>query len=356
MYRVKGLIYLLLLAGCSSNLTKGVESYQAGQYSQAKSYFLQASKEKALGSNYWLGLSYETEGDWVKAEHWYRIAIIDDNSPGAMYQVAIHHLDEELKDGFFHLDLLYGFASSENLDLLIMASRWDYSPANEKLKELKLQVPYADLKDQFLATHHSDINAMVRLGTHFYIGSRDEESIKWFYLAARWGDEGAARYLVKLEAEIPYPDLLENKINREIEAERVQLVLVNSMASTAIKVWGPKGSANTYKAPVPVPIAPISAPIVFTAPAVKNSKTGVYGDQQKDPKRCSSDVSCGIGNQCIKAPGKSFGACMEVTDKSNVYMPDANSAFYQNARCIFNSDCEVGYICNKEYKACIKKH
>ncbi|MBI5075511.1 MAG: hypothetical protein HZB62_10170 [Nitrospirae bacterium] len=82
----------------------------------------------------------------------------------------------------------------------------------------------------------------------------------------------------------------------------------------------------------------------------------VYSQSSKE---CSSDFSCGLGYKCVKAPLKSKGECMKEVDKYGLPTYRAHSLnsigpnMDQNG-CNFNTDCPIGYRCDKKYKLCAK--
>ncbi len=74
---------------------------------------------------------------------------------------------------------------------------------------------------------------------------------------------------------------------------------------------------------------------------------------------CFSDFNCSYGYQCVKAPYQSQGVCMQAV---NIYKiptypaPDINSVMpntNQSEGCNFDTDCPIGFKCNRYYKACV---
>ena len=77
-------------------------------------------------------------------------------------------------------------------------------------------------------------------------------------------------------------------------------------------------------------------------------------------KSCSSDFSCGIGQTCVKAPYKTRGTCMKTVNRYGIQkynMPSTRSVGpnMSGGQCTFNTDCPIGFKCNRRLKACIKR-
>ena len=76
---------------------------------------------------------------------------------------------------------------------------------------------------------------------------------------------------------------------------------------------------------------------------------------------CTSDFNCGIGHRCVKAPLQSTGVCMKTVDEYGTpqyNMPDLDSIgpnMNLEGQCNFNTDCPIGFICDRRLKACIKR-
>lgn len=76
-------------------------------------------------------------------------------------------------------------------------------------------------------------------------------------------------------------------------------------------------------------------------------------------KSCTSDFSCGMGYQCVKEPFKMSGVCMKTVNNYGVQTynsPSTNSVGVKTSgSCNFNTDCPVGFKCDRNYKECVKR-
>lgn len=76
---------------------------------------------------------------------------------------------------------------------------------------------------------------------------------------------------------------------------------------------------------------------------------------------CSSDFDCGMGNSCVKKAFQSEGVCMKNVDEYGIQqynMPDLDSVgpnMDTDGQCDFDTDCPIGFKCNREYKVCMKR-
>jgi hypothetical protein len=76
---------------------------------------------------------------------------------------------------------------------------------------------------------------------------------------------------------------------------------------------------------------------------------------------CSSDFDCGIGNKCVKAPLQSTGRCMKAVNEFGLPtydMPRTDSVgpnMNISGDCDFDTDCPIGFHCDRRYKTCIKR-
>jgi len=76
-------------------------------------------------------------------------------------------------------------------------------------------------------------------------------------------------------------------------------------------------------------------------------------------KSCSSDFSCGMGYTCVKQPFKMSGTCMKTVNNYGVRTynsPSTNSIGVKTSgSCTFNTDCSIGFKCDRKYKECVKR-
>lgn len=68
---------------------------------------------------------------------------------------------------------------------------------------------------------------------------------------------------------------------------------------------------------------------------------------------CYSDFDCGYGNSCIK-PAGSYGAegvCARQNDAygNRTYNNNQQNTVHEVQSCSFNTDCEFGYKCYKQF-------
>jgi hypothetical protein len=73
---------------------------------------------------------------------------------------------------------------------------------------------------------------------------------------------------------------------------------------------------------------------------------------------CMSDYNCPYGQKCVKAPYQYHGSCMEVVNRygqrSFDYRPNGDIDSGQ-AECRFDTDCDIGFRCDRYYKKCFKR-
>ena len=74
---------------------------------------------------------------------------------------------------------------------------------------------------------------------------------------------------------------------------------------------------------------------------------------------CSSDFSCSFGEVCVKAPYKMRGQCMKAVNEYGVktYQRPRTGSIYSGdsqGQCRFNTDCPIGFKCDRSLKACVK--
>lgn len=74
---------------------------------------------------------------------------------------------------------------------------------------------------------------------------------------------------------------------------------------------------------------------------------------------CRSDFNCRFGYLCVKPPFKSEGVCMKAVDehKRPTYpKKDLDSIGPKlEGDCKFNTDCPIGFKCDRKYKVCVSK-
>jgi hypothetical protein len=73
---------------------------------------------------------------------------------------------------------------------------------------------------------------------------------------------------------------------------------------------------------------------------------------------CISNIECGIGFRCVKAPYSTSGACMKLVDEFGIQqydLPRLDSGLPRlEGDCPFDTDCPIGFRCHMKYKTCVK--
>ena len=81
---------------------------------------------------------------------------------------------------------------------------------------------------------------------------------------------------------------------------------------------------------------------------------------QASAKSCYSDFGCSYGQSCVKDLYKSNGVCMTNVNKYGTQTfkaPKSSSIRIRtnnDAQCRRNSDCPIGFDCNRSAKVCVK--
>lgn len=195
-----------------------------------------------------------------------------------------------------------------------------------------------------LSAKQGYIPAMVRLAkiqkTHDY----EDAAISWFNLAARWGDVSAINELQNWGKPVPPADLLANQQYRNAKSKQKALSAAAYQLGRAIGGGGSAGKTSSHS--------------TYSPPASLDNKLQFIYTDKGD---CTSDFNCGIGNKCVKAPLKSRGICMKSVDEfglKNYNLPSTDSVGVNlnlDGQCSFNTDCPIGFKCDRNYKACVKK-
>lgn len=203
----------------------------------------------------------------------------------------------------------------------------------------------------FLSAKQGYIPAMVRLANLQRSGGHEEAAQSWLVLAARWGDSSASTALRTWGKEVPPADLLaQQQYNKAVADQQVSDALALTLSYFLIGFT----SYNQAYSARPLPYQAYSPPAQTYKPPVQTYQTVTQIDSG-----CTSDFSCGSGHICVKAPFKSSGACMKTVDAFN--LPVYNSPrpgsinINTHGQCQFNTDCPIGFKCDDNYKACVKR-
>jgi len=74
---------------------------------------------------------------------------------------------------------------------------------------------------------------------------------------------------------------------------------------------------------------------------------------------CYSDYGCPLGYLCVKPPFSMKGKCMKAVDEFGLPtypLPRFNSIMPRMERdCYFDTDCPIGFYCDRKYGVCIKR-
>jgi hypothetical protein len=189
-----------------------------------------------------------------------------------------------------------------------------------------------------LSAKQGYILAMVRLGRIQKELGYENAATSWFNLAARWGNKDAIVELQNWGKPIPPADLLAAQQYRDaIAREKAGRATEDAAYELGRALGGGGGRASSY------------------TPSPSSYSTTPNGSS------CTSDFSCGIGYKCVKAPLSSIGVCMESVDEQGLKqynLPSGDSVgpnLNLQGQCNFDSDCPVGFRCDRTYKACVKR-
>mgnify|MGYP001051146953 CR=1 FL=1 len=194
--------------------------------------------------------------------------------------------------------------------------------------------------------------SMNNLGIALLMVNRKEEAIYWFQQATKYGDKTAPQNLTSLGESIPSADLVgthQSQINEVNKNEFINNLIYASIIGVALGVSLKynQHSSRTYN---------LNGYSSYTSSTIGNTAPSNYLAEG-----CASDYSCGIGFKCVKAPLKSSGVCMKSVDEHGIKQynsPESNSVgpnLDLDGQCSFDTDCPIGFKCDREYKACIKR-
>lgn len=193
--------------------------------------------------------------------------------------------------------------------------------------------------------------SMNNLGAALLMVNRKDEAIYWFQQATLYGDKTAAQNLISLGESVPAAILIgthQSQINQIHNAEFINNFIYASILGVAVGVSLKYNqySSRTYKLNENLTVSP------STFHDTTQSKISEEG--------CTSDYSCGIGFICVKAPLNDSGVCMKSVNEYGLQqynMPSLKSVGPNhdlNGQCSFDTDCPIGFKCDRNYKACIK--
>ena len=199
-----------------------------------------------------------------------------------------------------------------------------------------------------LSAKQGYVPAMVRLARIQKENGAEEAAISWFNIAARWGNTDAISALQSWKKSVPPADLLAAQQYRDAVSRQAAINALGDAAYQLGRAIGGGGSGRTSSSYTP-------------SPAYSTSSFGGTTQSTYTESECTSDFSCGIGFKCMKAPLKSSGVCMKNVDEHGLKqynLPDSNSVgpnLDLDGQCTFDTDCPIGFKCDRNYKACIKR-
>ena len=199
-----------------------------------------------------------------------------------------------------------------------------------------------------LSAQQGYVPAMVRLARIQKENGYEEAALSWFNLAARWGNTDATTALRSWGKYVPQADLLAAQQYRDAISRQTAINALGDAAYQLGRAIGGGGSEKTSSSYTPSS--------TFTPSSFGRNSQSTYKETG-----CTSDYSCGIGLKCVKAPLESSGVCMKIVDEYGVKqynLPDTNSVgpnLDLDGQCTFDTDCPIGFKCDRNYKACIKR-
>lgn len=199
-----------------------------------------------------------------------------------------------------------------------------------------------------LSAKQGYVPAMVRLAKFQKEHGYEEAATSWFNLAARWGNSDAINELQTWGKPVPAADLLATQQYHDAISRQAA---INALGDAAYQLGmaiggGGTGSDNSSYSPTST----------FTPSFSGSTTQSTYSEGG-----CASDYSCGIGFKCVKAPLKSSGVCMKSVDEYGLKqynLPNSNSVgpnLDLDGQCSFDTDCPIGFKCDRNYKACVKR-
>jgi len=193
----------------------------------------------------------------------------------------------------------------------------------------------------FLSAKQGYVPAMIKLSKIQFESNLNKAAISWLNLAARWNSEEAKVILSSKGLRIPNPDLYEQKLVNKAIAIQSYTNILSGMINAYSGVYTPQqNSVQTYQ-------------------------NFNHSQKAKIPKKvltedsCTSDYSCGVGFQCVKAPLKFKGVCMQSVNKygtKEFKIPDSKSIgpnMNLIGKCNISTDCPIGFSCDSKFKVCV---
>jgi hypothetical protein len=102
----------------------------------------------------------------------------------------------------------------------------------------------------------------------------------------------------------------------------------------------------------PQDMTPVIMEAVGNSMQQLNNTSPSYTPSYSGRGNCTSDSSCGIGEVCVKGPGKSMGKCLSSVNKYGIQK--YNQTGGSTVSCRTNSDCSIGFRCDRSLKACVR--